>query len=212
MTPVITAYSWVPPLARGLVRDLRVRWALEEAGVDYAVRLIDPRAKPDEYFTEQPFGQVPAYRDETASLFESGAIVLHIGERSEALLPADPAARARAVAWTFAALNSVEPYASQLLTLNLFYPDAGWANERRPEVVRMVESRLGHLVRHLGEREHLEGGFTAGDLLMTTVLRILDHTDLVASRPTLAAYKQRCEGRPAFARALAAQLADFTPE
>ena len=205
----ISAFRWVPPLARGQVRDLRVRWALEEAGIDYAVRRIDFRAKPDDYFAEQPFGQVPAYRDDTVGLFETGAIVLHIGERSEALLPADPAERARATAWMFAALNSVEPYLQQLGTIDFFHPDAAWAKERRPEVARMAGERLDRVTAHLGDREYLEGRFTAGDLLMSTVLRIVGHTDLVEQRPALAAYKARCEARLAFAAALAAQLADF---
>jgi glutathione S-transferase len=209
----VSAYDWVPSFARGKVRDLRVRWALEEAGIPYAVRKLDARVgRPSDYFAEQPFGQVPSYRDEAVTLFESGAIVLHIGEKSEALLPADAAGRARTLSWAFAALNSIEPSVMELATIDFFRPDADWARERRPEVVAMVEGRLDRLVDHLGGQDWLEGRFTAGDLLMTTVLRILDHTDLVAARPTLAAYKARGEKRPAFERALAAQLADFESE
>jgi glutathione S-transferase len=210
-TPVqISAFNWVPPFARGKVRDLRVRWALEEAGIPYSVRKLDPMAdRPADYFADQPFGQVPTYRDERVNLFESGAIVLHIGESCEALLPADPVGRARATTWAFAALNSVEPILMELVAIDVFNPGAAWGRERRPEVVAMIERRLDRLVDHLEDRDWLEDRFTAGDLLMTTVLRILDGTDLVAARPTLAAYKARGEARPAFKRALEAQLADF---
>ncbi|MGZ8349608.1 MAG: glutathione S-transferase family protein [Allosphingosinicella sp.] len=207
---LVSAFSWVPPFARGQVRDLRVRWALEEAGIPYAVRKLDAMAeRPADYFAEQPFGQVPSYRDEKVSLFESGAIVLYIGESCEALLPRDAAGRARAVTWAFAALNSVEPMIMELAAIDLFHADASWARERRPEVVAMIERRLDRLVDYLGDSDWLDDRFTAGDLLMTMVLRILDHTDLVAARPTLAAYKARGIKRPAFASALAAQLADF---
>jgi glutathione S-transferase len=206
----ISVFNWVPDFARGQVRDLRVRWALEEAGIPYAVRKLDARVeRPSDYFAEQPFGQVPSYRDETVTLFESGAIVLHIGRNCETLLPRDEAARARAVAWTIAALNSVEPIVMQLAAIDIFNPDAAWGKERRPEVVRMIGNRLDRLVDWLGEREWLEDRFTAGDLLMAAVLRILDSTDLVTARPILAAYKDRAEARPTFQRALAAQLADF---
>lgn len=206
----ISAFSWVPDFARGQVRDLRVRWALEEAGRDYSVRKLDAMAeRPADYFEEQPFGQVPSYRDEKVCLFESGAIVLHIGEDSPVLLPSDRAARARAVTWAFAALNSVEPIIMQLAAIDIFNPDAAWGKERRPEVVRMIEGRLARVADALGDKDWLEGSFTAGDLLMVAVLRILDHTDLVAGHPTLAAYKARGVARPAFQRALAAQLADF---
>ena len=206
----ISAFSWVPPFARGQVRDLRVRWALEEAGIPYSVRLLDATVeRPADYFAEQPFGQVPSYCDETVSLFESGAIVLHIGSRCAALLPEDEPGRARATAWCFASLNSIEPFIMQLAVIDLFSPGAAWARERRPEVVKLIEGRLDRLSDALGEREWLEGPFTAGDLLMVSVLRILDHTDLVANRPALAAYKERGTARPAFQRALAAQLADF---
>lgn len=206
----ISAFKWVPDFARGQVRDLRVRWALEESGIPYAVRKLDAMAeRPADYFAEQPFGQVPSYRDEHVVLFESGAIVLYIGERWGTLVPADQAGRARAMAWTIAALNSVEPAIQQLIAIDAFNPEAGWGKERRPEVIRMIEGRLDRLADCLEDREWLEGAFTAGDLVMGAVLRILDHTDLVAKRPALAAYKARCEARPAFRAALAAQLADF---
>ncbi len=206
----ISAFNWVPPFARGLVRDLRVRWALEEAGIPYAVRKLDPRGdRPADYFEEQPFGQVPSYSDADVSMFESGAIVLHVGAKCEALLPAEEEARARATTWVFAALNSVEPAVQQLSALDLFYKDQAWATEARPTVEDMVRKRLKRVADHLGDREWLEEGFTAGDLMMVTVLRILRNTDLVAEQPNLAAYQARGEARPAFQRALAAQFADF---
>ena len=206
----VSTFNWVPDFARGQVRDLRVRWALEEAGIPYAVRKLDPTVeRPADYFAEQPFGQVPCYSDERVRLFESGAIVLHIGEKCETLLPRDPEGRARAIAWAFAALNSVEPSLMQLIAVDVFNAGENWARERRPGLIQLIEARLDRLVDWLGERDWLEGRFTAGDLLMVTVLRILDHTDLVASRPTLAAYKARGIERPAFQAALAAQLADF---
>lgn len=206
----ISAFNWVPDFARGQVRDLRVRWALEEAGIAYSVRKLDAMAeRPCDYFAEQPWGQVPSYRDEDVQLFESGAIVLHIGEKSETLLPADPEGRARATAWLIAALNSVEPPILQLLLLDLFWKDQPGAKDLRPNVVEFVEKRLDRLADWLGDKEWLEDRFTAGDLLMVTVLRALDHTDLVTKRQALAAYKERGMARPAFKAALAAQLADF---
>jgi glutathione S-transferase len=206
----ISAFSWVPDFARGQVRDLRVRWALEEAGIPYRVRKLDATSeRPADYFNEQPFGQVPSYRDEEVQLFESGAIVLHIGRNCETLLPRDPEGRARATAWLIAALNSVEPSIMQLTGIDLFWAGEDWAKAARPTVVQLVEGRLDRLVDWLEGKEWLEDRFTAGDLLMVAVLRILDHTDLVAKRPTLAAYKQRGIARPAFQAALAAQLADF---
>lgn len=211
--PTISAYTWVPDFARGLVRDLRVRWALEEAGKSYAVRKLDPRVeRPADYFLEQPFGQVPAYNDNDVHLFESGAIVLHVGADSTTLLPADAGERARATAWVFAALNSLEPYVQQLATIDLFSAGEDWAKARRPEVVKTIQGRLRRIADHLGDKEWLEGSFTAGDLMMVTVLRILRGTGLVEEQPTLAAYQARGEARPAFQRALAAQFADFEPE
>lgn len=206
----VTAFPWVPPFAQGLVRDLRVRWALEEAGLEYEERLIqrDEQASED-YRLLQPFGQVPVYEEDDLTLFESGAIVLHIAERCEALLPSDYAARARAKAWMVAALNSVEPHILNLALIDLFCPHEEWAKLRRPGAVGMVDKRLDDLVAWLGKNDYLEGRFTAGDLLMTSVLRILRHTDLVERRPALHAYQQRCEARPAFQKALADQVAPF---
>jgi glutathione S-transferase len=209
----VSAFKWVPPFAQGLVRDLRVRWALEEAGLAYEqVLLADGEKETASYRAWQPFGQVPAYEEDGLRLFESGAIVLHIGGKSEAgetLLPAGPAARARATEWMFAALNSIEPHIQNLAAIDLFYADEDWAKERRPGAEEMVKKRLAELAAALGDEDWLaDNCFSAGDLLMATVLRILRHTGLVAGAG-LAPYLARCEARPAFERALAAQMAVF---
>jgi glutathione S-transferase len=208
----ITAFDWVPPFAQGQVRDLRVRWALEEAGIDYAERLLDARSdRPPSYYGEQPWGQVPVYREGDFTLFESGAIVLHIGESSEVLLPRDAAGRAKATQWLIAALNSIEPFAMQLVTIDIFAAGEAWTIERRPQVVEFLDKRLGRLADALGERDWLEDRFTVGDLMMSTVLRI-PPPEMIAAHPALANYKRRCEARPAFARALDAQIAAFRIE
>ena len=206
----ITAFKMVPPFAQGVVRDLRARWALEEAGIPYQVRLIDPaiQATP-EYRAQQPFGQVPAMTDNDLKLFESGSILLHIAQRSDVLLPKAEKERARAISWVFAALNSIEPSIQQLAEIDFFWPNQEWTKQRRPDVVNMARRRLSELATWLGDRDYLEGRFTAGDLMMTTVLRILRHTDLVAEQPKLAAYQSRNESRPAFQRALKAQMSAF---
>ncbi|MGO8917886.1 MAG: glutathione S-transferase family protein [Stellaceae bacterium] len=206
----LSAFRWVPPFARGLVRDLRVRWALEEAGIPYRERLIGPEDQASAgYRALQPFGQVPAIETDELKLFESGAIVLHIAERSEALMPPDANGRARTSAWMFAALNSVEPSIQVLAQLDLFHAGEAWAPARRPIAVEAVQKRLQALEDWLGGRDYLEDRFTAGDLLMTTVLRILRHTDIVSNRPALKAYQERCEARPAFEKALADHLKPF---
>jgi glutathione S-transferase len=207
----IYSYRWVPDLVRGLVRDLRVRWALEEAGLDYQEWLIGLGEDQDSpaFRACQPYGQIPVYEEEGLVLFESGAIVQHIGEKSEALLPRDPAARARAICWLFSALNSVEPFVQQLAEIDLFHGDAAWAAERRPQVEPWVKRRLSEVAAALGDKDYLEGQFTVGDLMMTTVLRNLRHTDLVAAEPVVQAYLARCEARPAFQRALTDHLASF---
>jgi len=206
----VSAFQWVPPFAQGLVRDLRVRWALGEAGEEYEERLLGPGDQGGAYRRLQPFGQVPAYEEDGLELFESGAIVHHIAERSPALMPRDAAGRARVTTWMFAALNSVEPQVQNLAGIDLFYADEEWAKLRRPGAVEAVQGRLAVLASWLREREYLvDGRFTAADLMMTTVLRILRHTDLVRNEPVLHAYQQRCEARPAFQTALAAQLAPF---
>jgi glutathione S-transferase len=208
------AFGAVPPFAQGLVRDLRVRWALEEAGLPYRVTLIgdgdrDGVISYSAYRAIQPFGQVPAIEDGDLMLFESGAIVLHIAERSEALLPHDPAARAHVIQWMFAALNTIEIPIQQLAAIDLFYTDAGWARERRPAVIELAQRRLAELAACLAGRDHLVGRFSAADILMVSVLRILRHTDLLNQEPVLAAYQQRCETRPAFTTALAGQMSAF---
>lgn len=206
----VTAFKSVPPFAQGLVRDLRVRWALEEAGLRYEVKLLEDGEKDGAgYRAWQPFGQVPAYEENGLKLFESGAIVLRIAERSETLLPGDPAARARAIQWIFAALSSIEPPIQNLAGIDLFSAGQEWAKLRRPEAEAYVRKRLGELAEALGDKAFLDGPrFTAGDLMMATILRILRHTDLVAESG-LADYLARCEERPAFQRALAGQMGDF---
>jgi glutathione S-transferase len=206
----VTAFRWVPPFAQGLVRDLRVRWALEEAGLAYEERLIGPEDQASrEYRKQQPFGQVPVFEDEGLVLFESGAIVLHIAERSPVLMPPDPAGRARTQTWVLAALNSIEPNIRAVTEIDLFNEGKEWAKLRRPDVLEALMKRLSELATWLEGREYLEDRFTAGDLMMTTVLRIPRHADVLARFPALDAYRRRCEARPAFERALAAQMAPF---
>ena len=206
----VTGYNWVPDFARGVVRDLRVRWALEEAGLKYQDKLITHEEKlTPAYRALQPFSQVPAYQDDDVALFESGAIVLHIGRNSAALLPTDQAGQARATAWVFAALNSVEPFIMGLIDVDLFSREEPWAKQSRPHWEDKVKKRLSDLAERLSGREWLEDRFTAGDLMMATVLRIPRHTDLVTSHRTLAPYLARCEERPAFKKALADQMASF---
>lgn len=207
----ISAFKWVPDFAQGQVRDLRARWALEEAGLPYRTRLLEQgdQDKPD-YRALQPFGQVPIFEEDGHVLFESGAIVLHIGERSEALLPNDPGARGRAIQWLIAALNSIEPFIMNVALIDSFYANEEWAKQRRPGAVAFVRKRLSALSQSLGDKPYLDGNcFTAGDLMMTTVLRILKHTDIVTSDERLGAYVERCTARPAFKRAFDAQMGDF---
>lgn len=208
----VSAFRWVPPPARGQVRDLRVRWALEEAGLAYHTRLLGQGDQDsDEYRAMQPFGQVPTLEEDGLVLFESGAIVLHIGERSPALLPEEPKARARARQWLIAALNSIEPFVMNVALLDFLYANEEWAKLRRPSAVAFLRKRLASLSKSLGNKDFLDGSqFTAGDLMMATVLRILDDTDIVSADPALAAYLARCIARPAFGRALDAQLGDFS--
>ncbi len=207
----ISAFKWVPDFAQGQVRDLRARWALEEAGLPYQTRLLEQgdQDKTD-YRALQPFGQVPVLEEDGFVLFESGAIVLYIGERSEALLPKDPGARARATQWLIAALNSIEPFVMNVALIDIFYVNEEWARLRRPGAVDFVRRRLSALSKSLGDKPYLDGDrFTAGDLMMTTVLQILKHTDIVTSDQRLAAYVKRCTARPAFKRAFDAQIGDF---
>jgi glutathione S-transferase len=204
----ISAFRWVPPFARGHVRDLRVRWALEEAGLPYRTRLLErgDQDKPD-YRALQPFGQVPILEEDGRTMFESGAIVLHIGEQCEALLPKDAGARARATQWLIAALNSIEPHLMNVAVIDLFYSNEEWAKLRRPGAVEFARHRLNSLAKFLGEQPYLDGErFTAGDLMMTTVLRIKPE---LVSDPRLVSYVARCTDRPAFKRAYDAQMSDF---
>jgi glutathione S-transferase len=207
----ISAFKWVPDFAQGQVRDLRARWALEEAGLAYTTRLLDQgdQDKPD-YRALQPFAQVPILEEDGFVIFESGAIVLYIGERSEVLLPKDAGARARATQWLIAALNSIEPFAMTVALIDIFYVDEEWAKLRRPGAVAFVEKRLAALSASLGDKPYLDGDdFTAGDLMMTTVLRILNHTDIATRDKRLASYIERCTSRPTYRRAFDAQIADF---
>lgn len=203
----LSVLAWVPEGGRGLVRDLRVRWALEEAGIAYSVEKLGWMAKrPADYLAEQPFGQVPAYREGPVSMFETGAIVLHIGEGSEALLPRDPHARGRAISWLFAALNSVEMETWPYEMVDYLGP-GDWVEGAKTAFAAQTRRRLDRVAAWLGNKDWLEGSFTAGDLMMVSVLRRIP--ELLADYPTLAAYVARGEARPAFQRALAAQLADF---
>src|SRR6202048_1373789 len=205
----ISAFKWVPEFAQGQVRDRRARWALEEAGLPYKTRLLElgDQDKPD-YRALQPFGQVPIFEEDGLVLFESGAIVLHIGERSDALLPKNPAARARAVQWLFAALNSVEPSGVNLCLIAVPYADQEWAKLRRRGAVEFMNKKLDAVAKRLGDKPFLDGErFTAGDLMMATGLRF--HSDVAKRTPRLAAYIDRCTARPAFKRALQAHLSDF---
>lgn len=207
---VLTAYADVPAPVRGQVRDLRIRWALQEIDRDYRVDLLDVfKPRPDSYKAWQPFGQVPAFDDGQQQLFESGAILLYLGEQDARLLPVDPATRWQAITWLFAALNSVEPFVAQIAMLDLFQAGKPWAAEARPSAVKLLTARLVDLQTALGERDWLAGSFSIADILMVTVLRILDHTPILQDYPALAAYKARGENRPAFRRAHAEQLESY---
>ena len=207
----VTAFRWVPDFAQGLVRDLRIRWALEEIERPYRVRLLDAmNPRPHDYFHEQPFGQVPAYRDDQVHLFESGAILIHLGLQDERLLPGGLNDRTRAIAWLIAALNSVEPMLFELINIDIFNRGQDWTKERRPQVVEKIQARLKLLSGALGDQEWFEGRFSIGNMMIVAVLRQLRHTDIVAQFPNLAALMARAEARPAFQRALADQLEVFS--
>lgn len=210
MTITITAFANSPDRGRGLARDMRVRWALEEVGLSYQVRALSFEAlKQPEHLSLNPFGQIPTYEEDGVTLFETGAIVLHIAERHEGLLPKGAQARARAMAWMFAALNTVEPPIFELTTARLLEPAEPWAVARMPIVEARVHAQLRPLIIWLGERDWLEEDFSAGDLLMIAVLRRLEPSGLLAAHPTLAAYVARGAARPAYQRAFAAQQALF---
>lgn len=207
----VTAYDWVPPMAQGRVKDLRVRWALEEIGLPYRQRLVGGAGgtKSPEHLAEQPFGQVPIYREAGLTLFESGAILIHIGEKDERLLPREAVARARAIGWAIAALNSVEPVAQLYFMTGFVSQGADWSDAAKAAVRPWAEKRIAQLAAALGEREWLEGRFTIGDLLMIDVLRAATAPELLAPHPNLTAYVERGTARPAFKASLAAQLAAF---
>ncbi|HEX4027731.1 MAG TPA: glutathione S-transferase family protein [Rhizomicrobium sp.] len=211
MKPVITAFAQSPDRGRGLARDMQVRWALEEARQPYDVRLVSfDEMKQAAHQGLHPFGQIPTYEEEGLTLFESGAIVLHIAEHHAGLLPAEANARARAITWMFAALSTIEPVILELATARIFERDKPWNKERMPLVEDRVRGRLRQLSARLGDADWLDGGFNAGDLMMIAVLRRLGPSGLLNDTPNVAAYVARGEARPAFKRAFDAQLAVFT--
>ena len=209
--PVITSYTWSPDKGGGLVRDMRVRWAMEEVGQPYDVRYLDwGEQKAPPHRARSPFGQVPTWEEDGLALFESGAIVLHIAEKWPGLLPDDPAARARAIEWMFAALNTVEPPVWELIVAKFIDGKQDWAAARLPGVMKRLRERLDELSARLGDAEWLDGAFSAGDLLMVQVLRNVSRSAMLDDYPNLAAYVARGEARPAFGRALAALRAGQT--
>ncbi len=211
MTITITAFERSPDRGRGHARDMRVRWALEEVGQPYEVRFVSFKAmKEPAHLALQPFGQIPTYEEDGLVLFETGAILLHIAERHAGLLPDDAHARARAITWMFAALNTVEPPTIDREVARYLEGDRIWYEERLPLIDERIRKRLGELATHLGDAEWLDGAFSAGDLLMVTVLRRLEGSAILDEYPNLSAYVARGQARPACKRAFAAQLAVFT--
>lgn len=208
----ITAFDWVPDFARGFVRDLRPRWACEELGLDYAEHLISAVDRPADHFRDQPWGQVPVLRDGDVRLFESGAILLHLAEKDAALLPREAQARATTLSWLFAAFNSVEPMFFELANVDLFAAGEEWATLRRPGLIASIRDRLARLADALDAKAYLAGGFTVADIAMASVLRQGVDAGLIAEQARLQAYLDRCLARPAFARALEAQLSAFREE
>ena len=208
----ITALKWVPPFAQGSVRDHRVRWILNEVGWPYRVRLLDTENQQDPAYVQlQPFGQVPVMEEDgRPPLFETGAILLDVATRSGKLLPSDEGERARAMCWFFAALNSIEPPFMNLAEVDFFIADEQKKADRRPDVLKAVEAKLAQLATALGSRPYLVGDqFTIADMMMSSVLKILHHTDLVNRYPTLMLYRDRCFDRPAYKKAIADQCADI---
>ena len=211
MTPTVTAFDRSPDRGKGQARDMRVRWAFEEVGQPYDVRLVSfGQMKEPAHRALHPFGQIPTYEEGDLALFESGAIVFHIAERHRGLLPDDANARARAIAWMFAALSTLEPPIVELGTAWLFERDKSWYAQRLSMLEDRVRQRLNELSNHLGNADWLDGVFSAGDLLTVTVLRRLNAMDILDGYPSLSAYVARGEARPAFRRAFDAQLAVFT--
>jgi len=211
MIPTITAFEASPDRGRGLARDMPVRWALEEVGQPYDVRLVSfADLKQPEHLALQPFGQIPTYEEGDLALFESGAIVLHIAERHAGLMPDDAVGRARAIAWMFAAKSTVEPVIVESEVAKFLEGDKSWTEERQLLIIGRIRDRLRQLSAALGDAEWLDGNFSAGDLLMINVLRRPSGAQLLGELPNLAAYVARGEARPAFRRAFEAQLAVFT--
>ena len=211
MTPIITAFESSPDHGQGLARDMRVRWALEEVGQPYDVRLLSFSAiKEPAHLTLHPFGQIPTYEESDLALFESGAIVFHIAERYAGLLPHDANARARAITWMFAALSTVEPPIVDREIVEYLEGDKSWRDERMAMVDDRIRVRLSELSARLGDADWLDGAFSAADILMVHVLRRLEGTGILEKYPNLSAYIARAEARPAYKRAFDAQLAVFT--
>jgi glutathione S-transferase len=211
MIPTITAFEASPDRGQGLARDMRVRWALEEVGQPYNVRLLSFKAmKEPAHLALNPFGQIPTYEEGDLALFESGSIVFHIAERHAGLMPDDANARARAITWMFAALNTVEPTILDLQVAKFAEGKESWCAQRMPLVIGRIRNRLGELSARLGDADWLDGGFSAGDLLMVAALLRLRPSGILNEYPKLAAYVARGEARPAYKRAFAAQLAVFT--
>jgi glutathione S-transferase len=208
MTIIITAFERSPDGGKGLARDTRVRWALEEAGQPYEVRLLSFSVmKEPAHLSLHPFGQIPTYEEGDLALFETGSIVLHIAERHAGLLPDDANARARAITWMFAAINTVEPPILELVTARFQEGDKPWTKERLPLVRDRIRHRLGQLSTRLGDADWLDGAFSAGDLMMVSVLLRTRPSGILDEFPSLAAYVVRGEARPAYMRAFASQLA-----
>ncbi len=210
MTPTITAFERSPDRGRGLARDMRVRWALEEVGQPYDVRLVSFAAmKQPAHLALHPFGQIPTYEEGDLALFESGAIVLHVAQRHAGLLPDDASARARAIMWMFAAVGTLDPPIMERAMCALLDRDQPWYAQRLAALDAQVRTRLDQLAQHLGDADWLEGSFTAGDLMVVHVLLRLRGSGILDERPNLAAYVARGEARPAYQRAFAAQLAVY---
>lgn len=209
---VLTAFRDVPGFAHGAVRDIRVRWALEEIDRPYRTELYSGmQPRPDKYRKWQPFGQVPAFRDERIQLFETGAILLYLRQNDERLLPSDDQARWQAISWLIAALNSVEPMLMQIVNLDVFNAGKDWAKAARPAAADLAEQRLKGTAAALGDQEWIAGAFSVADIMMVTVLRNVRHTSMVAQFPNLAAYQRRGEERATFQQALADQAKDLGP-
>lgn len=212
MTITITAFERSPDGGKGLARDTRVRWALEEVGQPYEVRLVSfADMKAPDHLAVHPFGQIPTYEEGSLSLFETGAIVFHLAEHHAGLLPEDSDARARAITWMFAALNTIEPPIIELMTARILEGDRPWAEERLPLIMDRIRVRMSQLAVRLGDADWLDGAFSAGDLIMASVLLRLRMSGILDEYPNLAAYVARAEARPAYRRAFAAQLAINAP-